>query len=126
MRSLAQWKFLVGTLMLLLFAFSANGLVFGSHGAAELAVALATMDAPEALAECTHDHSGHHGHSGSDHQPSDDDGHCCHPHHSHDLQDGPGLVLGVPLPAYRSEGVEPLQVLSEVYLDRFIPPQNLS
>lgn len=120
MRSLAQWKFLVGTLMLLLFAFSANGLVFGSHGAAELAVVLAMTDAPEALAECTHDHSG------PDDQSTDEEGHCCHPHHSHDLQDGPGFVLGLPLLPYCSEGVEPLQFLPEVYLERFIPPQNLS
>lgn len=112
--------------MLLLFAFSANGLVFGSHGAAELAVALATLDAPVALAECTHDHSGPHDHSGSDHQSTDDEGHCCHPHHSHDLQDGPGLVLSLPLLVDCPKGAKLFQSYTEVYLDRFIPPQNLS
>lgn len=106
--------------MLLLFAFSANGLALGHHGAAELAVVLAAVGGAEESAACSHDHSG------ADHQQTDGEGHCCHAHHSHDLQDGPGLALSLPLLSYLSESLEPVQSLPEVYLERFIPPQNLS
>lgn len=120
MRRLAQWKILVGTLMLLIFGLSVNGLEFGKHAAAELAVALASAEGLEKLTECPYDHSG------SDRQRADAEGHCCHQNHSHDLQDGPNFVISLPLPAYLPKAVEPHQYLPEVYLERFVPPQNHS
>lgn len=123
MQGLAQWKFLVGTLMLL-FACSANGLAFGSHSAAESFLILVAAHPSETSAGCSHEHSHHH--SGPEHQHTDDDGHCCHLHHSHDLQGAPALVFSRPLQPDRAAAVEPIHFLPEVYLERFIPPQNRS
>lgn len=111
MKSLVTLKKYIGAVFLFFFLFSANAVLHSSHFVEEIG------------------HDGHlaASHSGSDDQGSQhDDGTSCCDSHSH------VSILYQPLSYSHSPrlltqlAVEPFRFIPEVYLDKFIPPQNLS
>jgi hypothetical protein len=114
----------IAAIALLTFLFSANGLLFGSHAADEmLSEAWGVGDSHGSASACghlsvsdQHDHS-HHSHSDTD---------CCgaHGHHSHDFRSGQPLVVSPSFFSSRRRFFDIDAAIPEVYLERFIPPQQ--
>jgi hypothetical protein len=122
-------KTLLASLLLLVYLFSANALVFGIHAAEEMILAAdhgATTCASLGPGEVNlsdvydHDHSDaghgkdHHGDGFSD------------SHHTHDLADGPIASISKVISSTSLRFFEPFAWFPTVFLDRFIPPQNLA
>jgi hypothetical protein len=115
----------IAGLVLLTFLFSANGLLFGSHLAEEM------LSAATRIVDDTHDstslcglHSSSHHHDHGHHSHSDTE--CCgaHGHHSHDFRIGQSLVVSPSFSSSQRRFFHIDAYIPEVYLDRFIPPQN--
>lgn len=112
-------------LLLLAFLFSANGLLFGNHAVEEMFNdASRLVEGWQCVADFssfdhhhTHD-TGRHAHGGGD---------CCdtHSHHSHDFKAGQAPTVR-PATASRMRFFETFAYLPEVFLERFVPPQNLA
>ena len=121
------FKRLICVVLLFCFAFSADAALYGSHGDTlhDHAPVTASMDDacahPTDHASFDHhdslpDHGGHH---------QEGEGPCCH-QHSHSSAVFYSLTLTYAPHASRAKVCEPFRALPEVYLDRFIPPQNLA
>lgn len=136
MHRLTNHKTLLASLTLLVFLFSANAFFFGSHAAEEMLQAayqaanvsvLPTSSLEEARVVGSHHHhhpstaddESHHGHDDS----AGND--CCDTQHSHDLADG-STPSASALTFSTLRFIEPFAWLPEIFLDRFIPPQNHS
>ena len=125
LNGLAAHKYLL-CFVLLTFLFSANALSFGHHAAEEMHQAmnqiaaistLPALSAEDAHAVFAH-HHGHH--DGGDSQNHDSN----EAHHSHDTEAGPLAFKVATLASSLLRFIEPFSSIPEVFLDRFIPPQN--
>jgi hypothetical protein len=109
---------------ILLFAFllSANGLLFGSHAVEEMRLATSRVAGenqnPASFCSLSH----HHDQYPSSHADSD----CCgaHGHHSHEFRGVQPPIVAQPTFSFHPQFFEGTAHLPEVYLERFIPPQN--
>lgn len=118
----------LAALVALLFLLSPNVLLFSAHAAQELQLAFSGgISHAMAGPQNPHSQDHHHTHCQPDGQGGEtpDQG-CCSSHlpHSHDLAQAPvpALVFSVPLAPLVFP--EPAVYLPEVFLDRFVPPQN--
>lgn len=116
-------------LVLLAFLLSTNALSFGHHAAEEMLQALNQIAAVPTLpvfsAEGTQAvDTLHHGHPAAGHDENHDSNDCCDTLHSHDTADGPTGLIFMPLAFSILRFIEPFAWVPEVFLDRFIPPQN--
>jgi len=125
-------KTLLSSLILLAYLFSANALVFDGHAAEEMILAadhgaITSVFSGSGAGEVNlsdayddHDHSGaghgkdHHGDGFSD------------SHHTHDLADDPIASIFELIHSSTLRFFEPFVWFTTVFLDRFIPPQNLA
>lgn len=128
MHRLTNHKTLLASLTLLVFLFSANALCFGSHAVEEMLqaadqVANASLEEPRAISFSHHHHPGAADDKG--HDGSGSDSYCCDTQHNHDLA-GASTASVSALNFSTLPFIEPFAWLPEVFLDRFIPPQNLS
>lgn len=114
MFSIARLKTLPGFIALLIFACSANALLFGSHVAEE------TRTAMTVAGEAGHNHE----HSSDDHGDGSSGTHCCDTHHSHDVTGSDPFELASWHLRPELAGTEPPSHLLEVFPERFIPPQH--
>ena len=111
--------------LLFCFAFSADAVLYGNHGHSLHDHAPATAVVGDA---CAHpaDHASTDHHDGhSDHSGHHDEGPCCN-QHSQASAVFYSLTLTYAPHSSRTTVCEPFRALPEVYLDRFIPPQNLA
>jgi hypothetical protein len=114
----------LAALITLIFLLSPNALLFATHAALELQLA---VNYPLASEQNPHPEEHHHAHCQPDGQGGEapDQG-CCSSHlpHSHDLAQAPvpALVFSAPLAPFAF--LEPAVFLPEVFLDPFVPPQN--
>lgn len=114
MFSITTHKTLVGFILLLVFAFSANALLYGSHLAGEACEAVA------AAGEGGH----HHNHPTDSHDEDPDATHCCETPHGFDVDGGCSFNL-VKWPQDTTLGGNyPPHSLLEVFPERFIPPRH--
>jgi hypothetical protein len=115
----------IAGIVLLTFLLSANGLFFGSHAAEEiLSEATRIVGDPHGFASLCgllslsdhHDHS-HHSHSDTE---------CCggHGHHSHDFRSGQPPLVSPSFFSTQRRFFDIAASIHEVYLERFIPPQQ--
>jgi hypothetical protein len=111
---IATHKTLLGFIVLLVFAFSANALLFGSHAAEEARGAVTAAGAVEH----------HHDDSGHEHGNDQDGSHCCDTHHSHDVTGSDPFVLASWNQCAGLGGIDPTSHILEVFPERFIPPQH--
>ena len=137
MHRLTNHKTLLASLTLLVFLFSANAFFFGSHAAAEMLqaayqVANASVLPTSSLEEARTVGSYHHHHHPATADDKGHDGHndsaskdCCDTQHSHDLADG-STPSASALTFSTLRFIEPFAWHPEIFLDRFIPPQNHS
>ena len=107
-------KTLLGVIVLLVFVFSANALLFGSHAAEEARGAVTAAGAVEH----------HHDDSGHEHSNDQDGSHCCDTNHSHDVTDSESFELAAWTQSTSLRVIDPTHHLLEVYRERFIPPQH--
>jgi hypothetical protein len=118
-------RILIAGIVLLTFLFSANGLLFGSHAAEEMLSETTRIvgDTHDSASLCGllsladhHDHS-HHCHSDTE---------CCgaHGHHSHDFRSGQPLNISPSFFSFQRRFCDIDACIPEVYLERFIPPQQ--
>jgi hypothetical protein len=116
----------IAGITLLTFLFSANGLLFGSHAAEEMLSAATRIagDTHDSTSFCgLHSLSDHHDHSHHSHSDTE----CCgaHGHHSHDFRSGQSLVVAPSFSSSQRPRFFDIDAcIPEVYLERFIPPQN--
>lgn len=124
-----NYKRSLAALVTLIFLLSPNTLLFGAHAAQEMQLAF-SGGISHAMASPQNPHpEDHHTHCEPDGQGAETPNHgCCSSHlpHSHDLAQAP-----VPAPAFSAPlatlaFLEPAIYLPEVFLDRFVPPQNLA
>ncbi|MDO3380262.1 hypothetical protein [Geoalkalibacter halelectricus] len=116
---------IISSIVLLIFLFSANGLLFGSHAAKEIfsgAAGIACEDHDFASGCELHSSSHHHGHDHHSHNGTE----CCgtHGNHSHDFRSVQPLIVSPSLSSSQHRFFDIAVFLPEVYLERFIPPQN--
>lgn len=116
---------IISGIVLLTFLFSANGFLFGSHAAEEMlseAARIVNEDFDFASRCESHSSLHHHGHSHHSHNDSD----CCgvHGHHSHDFRIGQPLIVSPFVFSSQRRFFDIVVYIPEVYLERFIPPQN--
>ena len=113
-------------LVMLTFLPSANALSFGHHAVEEMHQAmnqivvlstLPALSAEDAHAVFAH-HHGHHDSGQSENHDSNEG------HHSHDTETAPLAFTVVTLTSSSLRFFEPFSYIPEVFLDRFIPPQN--
>lgn len=127
MYSLVAHRVLLASLTLLAFLCSANALSFGIHAAEEMLQAADLIaNAPNLPAFSLEEPSAldaHHQGSPSDHGEGSD---CCDNHHNHSSAEGPATLVIASIAAASLRFIEPFAQLPEVFLDRFIPPQNLA
>lgn len=122
-------KRLLATLAALIFLLSPNALLFASHATGEMqAVICSSVHDPIASPQNSHPPDHHQTHCEPDGQNGETQEHgCCSSHipHSHDLAPAPvtALVCSVSVPL--ATFLEPVVYIPEVFLDRFVPPQNL-
>ncbi|MHB8707241.1 MAG: hypothetical protein ACYC9I_00030 [Desulfuromonadales bacterium] len=114
MSLIATHKTLLGIIVLLVFVFSANALLFGSHAAEEARGAVTTAGAVEH----------HHDDSGHEHGNDQDGSHCCDTNHSHDVTGSDPYVLTSWTQGTSLGAIDPTHHLLEVCHERFIPPQH--
>ncbi len=112
-------KALPALLLLLAFLFSDNAMLFGKHVAEDLSHATecftSTTDGSPAPSQ-----------SGTGHHGEREGGDCCETMHSHAWAPCQSLALSY-LPKLSSLlESEPFRHFPEVFLDLFIPPQNLA
>lgn len=119
----------LATLAALIFLLSPNALLFASHATEEMQLAICS-GGHDPIASPLNAHSADHHHTHC--EPDGQNGEtpergCCSSHipHSHDLVPAPvpSLICSVSVPAVTF--FEPMVYIPEVFLDRFVPPQNL-
>jgi hypothetical protein len=114
----------IAGIVLLTFLFSANGLLFGSHAAEEMLSEATRIvgDTRDSASFCGHHSSHHHDHSHHSHSDTE----CCgaHGHHNHDFKSGQPLIVSPSFSTFQRRFFDIDAYISEVYLERFIPPQN--
>lgn len=117
-------------LVTLIFLLSPNALLFAAHAAEEMQVAFnGGISHPLASPQNPHPEEHHHTHCQPDGQGGETPDHdCCSSHvpHSHDLAQAPAPALVFSAPLAPLVFLEPAVYLPEVFLDRFVPPQNLA
>lgn len=120
----------ISALVTLLFLLSPNVLLFASHAAQELQLAFSSdINYPLASQQNPHPEEHHHTHCQPDGQGGETPDHdCCSSHvpHSHDLAQAPVPALVFSVPPAPLVFPEPSVYLPEVFLDRFVPPQNFA
>ncbi|SNB44769.1 hypothetical protein [Geobacter sp. DSM 9736] len=113
------FKKLIGFVLLLSFVFSADAAFYGRH--ADSLHEHAPVAASHAH-DCSNGQHPEHPQEGG-HQEHDDS--CCN-QHSHASAVFYSLTLTYTPHSSQMRVFEPFRAVPEVYLDRFIPPQNLS
>jgi hypothetical protein len=113
----------IAGIVLFAFLLSANGFLFGSHavgGEMLLETTRAAGESHDPASACSLSH--HHGHSPHSHA----DPECCgaHGHHSHEFRNVQPLIVAHPSSFFHPRFSEDTAHIPEVYLERFIPPQN--
>lgn len=109
MKFLLSLRKYIGGAFLFFFLFSANAVLHSSHFVGELA----------------HDEHSAAGHSGDQESHHDDGESCCDSHSHVSIPFQPLSYTHTPH-LMTHLAVEPFRFIPEVYLDKFIPPQNLS
>ncbi|GEM_PF-4167877 len=107
-------KTLLGFIVLLVFALSANALLYGSHAADEAHEAVATAG------EAGH----HHSPSADNHDENPDASHCCETPHGFDVTGGCSFSLSEWSLDATLGGSYPPYFLLDVFPERFIPPRH--
>lgn len=129
MKSFLSLKKYIGGVFLFFFLFSANALLYSSHFLEEFghddhsvtSYSDSSNTSISASTEITANHQ-HEGDQGSHHE----DGESCSDSHSHaSIPYQPISYSHSPRLITHLKG-EPFRFIPEVYLDKFIPPQNLA
>ena len=128
MNPLLSHKKCVGMIFLFFFVFSANALCYGSHFNEEFGhdhAATANNSGNNNSSDSSSLGTLTHYHDDSQEESHEDDESCCDGHsHAFNLY-RPICYKYVPHNTSRTI-VEPFKFIPEVFLDKFIPPQNLA
>lgn len=128
MKSFLSLKKYIGGFFLFFFLFSANALLYGSHFVVEfghddhVVTSHAGNIDPSASSTTVAANHQHEGDQGAHHEDGES---CCDSHSHASIPYQPISYTHSPRLITNLSG-EPFKFIPEVYLDKFIPPQNLA
>lgn len=129
MKSLLSLKKYIGGFFLFFFLFSANALLYSSHFVVEFGhddhtVASHSSDSDSSISSST-GIAANHQHEGDQGAHHEDGNSCCDSHSHASIPYQPISYSHSPRLITHLTG-EPFRFIPQVYLDKFIPPQNLA